>query len=112
LRRESSFWSKIKALALQRRFESDSKSQLVDPGAVATDGGENLVWPYGEEYRHLLGLQLGNAAVIVDALIAAIAQALEVEPTALLGRIWPQQVEVTVDHEVPESAGEPKFERR
>jgi hypothetical protein len=76
----------------------DLRTQLEAPGARALDGNDNLVWEYGEEWAHLLGLQLANVATVVDAFFAVAAAAAAAAPQAPPGRIWVQHCEVCRDH--------------
>jgi hypothetical protein len=77
------------------------RSQLLDPGEVATDGADNLVWPWGPEWQHLLGLQLENVAEGLDVFLDVVAAAARTERELLRGSFWVQQCEVCRDFLVP-----------
>ena len=79
----------------------DLRTQLARPGEKALDGNDNLVWEFGEEWRHLLGLQLANLTLMMDAFLSAVATAAETAPELLRGRVWVQQCEVCRDYSVP-----------
>lgn len=81
----------------------DLRTQLFQPGQVATDGNDNVVWEFGEEWHYLLGWQVANVTAVVDAFLASVAAAAEVEPSLLRGRVWVQQCEVCRDHGVPDA---------
>ncbi|MBC4018502.1 hypothetical protein [Siccirubricoccus deserti] len=79
------------------------RSQLEHPGDPATDGDDNLVWPWGDDWQQLLGLQLRNLRQGIAALIAALAEAAETKPHLLRGAIRVQQCEVCRDFAVADA---------
>jgi hypothetical protein len=81
----------------------DLRSQLIEPGAKATDGNDNLVWEYGPEWPHLLGWQLANVAVMVDAFLDAVAAAAGMAREQMRGRVWVQQCEVCRDYAISDA---------
>jgi hypothetical protein len=77
------------------------RSQLADPGQKATDGADNLVWPWGADWQHLLSLQLENVAEGLDVFLGVLAAAARTERYLLRGSFWVQQCEVCRDFLVP-----------
>jgi hypothetical protein len=73
------------------------RSQLPDPGEPATGGGTNLVGPHGPEWEQLLDSQLSNLSHGIDRLMSVLAEAAEIPPEQLLGRLWVQQCEIYRD---------------
>jgi hypothetical protein len=77
------------------------RTQVPDPGPLATNGEDNLIRPEAAGGKELLHLQLAGVVITVDAVVAAIAAAADMDKTDLRGRVWVQQCEVFADHQLP-----------
>ena len=82
----------------------DLRTQLVDPGQVASYGNDNVVWEFGAEWRHLLGWQVANVDRVVGSFLASVAAAADVDPSLLRGCVRVQSCEVLRDHAVPDAS--------
>ena len=82
----------------------DLRTQLEDPGPLATGGNDNLVWEFGPEWRHLLGWQVANVDAVIKSFLASVADAAGVDPSLLRGGIWVQSCEVLRDHAVRDAS--------
>jgi hypothetical protein len=79
------------------------RSQLADPGDPATGGATNLVGPHGPEWGQLFDRELRNLSHGLDRLMSVLAEAADIPPEQLLGRLWVQQCEIYRD--LPEQFG-------